>query len=150
MSFFKPLYSSRSPFTIGTRALYNTLLSEWFSFARALAYVARCLAFGLVVASSLLKLVDMHTIQMRPNAIQIIAVQRMNICTNVFHFVYSQEWITIYKDRKINSSCLCVCFATMRMLLNVSYAIVECSLELHDLPASICHDFPLVNIPKSL
>ncbi|XP_065927500.1 uncharacterized protein [Magallana gigas] len=54
--------------------------------ARALAYVARALAFVacvLVLASSLLKIVDMHTIQTRPNAIQIIAVQRTNISMNV-------------------------------------------------------------------
>lgn len=69
----------QAPFTIAARALYNTLRSEFFGFARGLSYVARALAYVacvLVLASTLLEIVDMHTIQTRPNAIQIIAVQR--------------------------------------------------------------------------
>lgn len=45
------------PFTVGARALHNILRSECFSFALALAYVVRCLAFVacvVMVASSLL------------------------------------------------------------------------------------------------
>lgn len=57
----------------------NTLQSEWFCFARALAYIA-CV---LVLASDLLKIVDMHTLQTRPNSIQVIGMQRKNISTNV-------------------------------------------------------------------
>ena len=71
------LTTYKAPFTTGPRALYNTLQSEFFSLARAFAYVARCLSFVaciLVVASSLFKIVDMHTIMTQSNAIQIIAM----------------------------------------------------------------------------
>ena len=119
----------KGAFTIGARALYNILRSECFSFARAHAYIARCLAVVacvLAVAPSLLKILDMHKIQTRPNAIKIIAMQRTNISTNVLqHFVYSQEWCTIYQGRMMNRSCLCFCFATMRLLLNVSHVILQ-------------------------
>ena len=69
---------------------------EFFSLIRALAYVVRCLAFVaciLVVTWILFKIVDMHTIQTRSNAIKFIAMQRTNVTsTNVLQrFVYSQE-----------------------------------------------------------
>ena len=63
-----------------------TTLWDQNSLERAFAYVARCLifvAYVLVIASSLVKIVDMHTIQTRPTAIQIIAMQHMNISTDV-------------------------------------------------------------------
>lgn len=89
----------------------------------------RCLVFVacvLVVASSLLKIVDVHTIQTRPNATQIITMQHTNISMNILQrFVLSQEWSTIFKGRKMNRSCLCACFATLRLLLNVSHVILE-------------------------
>lgn len=69
----------KGPFTIGERATYNTLRSECFNFARDLTFVA-CVS---VAASSLLKTVGMHVIQMRPNAIQIITMHRKTISTNV-------------------------------------------------------------------
>lgn len=59
-------------FTIDAQALYNTLPTELFGFARDIAYVARALAFVacvFVIESSLLKIVGMHTIQTRPKAI---------------------------------------------------------------------------------
>lgn len=58
-------------FTISLRSLYNTLRSECFSFARALAYFAHSPAFLaciLVVASCIIKIVDMLTIQTQCNA----------------------------------------------------------------------------------
>ena len=119
----------KAPFTIGARPLYNTLRSKYFSFARPVAYVARSLAFVasvLVVASSRIRIVDMHTIQMRPNAIKIIAMQRTTVRTNVVQrFVCSHEWCTIFKGRKTSRSCLCVCCATMRLLLNMLHVIVQ-------------------------
>ena len=77
---------SKAPFTIGARPLYNTLRSKYFRFARPVAYVARPLAVVasvLVVAPSRIKILDMHTIQMRPNAIKIIAIKRTNVRTTV-------------------------------------------------------------------
>ena len=119
----------KAPFTIGARPLYNTLRSKYCSFARPVAYVARSLAFVasvLVVASSRIRIVDMHTIQMRPNAIKIIAMQRTTVRTNVVQrFVCSHEWCTIFKGRKTSRSCLCVCCATMRLLLNMLHVIVQ-------------------------
>lgn len=48
--------------------------------------------FFCLIASSLLKVVDIHTIQTRQNAIQVIAMQRTNISTNSLQrSVYSQE-----------------------------------------------------------
>ena len=119
----------KAPFTIGARPLYNTLRSKYFSFARPVAYVARSLAFVasvLVVASSRIRIFDMHNIQMRPNAIKIIAMQRTTVRTNVVQrFVCSHEWCTIFKGRKTSRSCLCVCCATMRLLLNMLHVIVQ-------------------------
>lgn len=69
-------------FTIDARALYNTLRSKWFSFAPAVSFIAQYLVFVasvLVVALSLLKILNVHTNQTRPNAIQITAMQRANI-----------------------------------------------------------------------
>lgn len=90
-------------FTIDAQALYNTLPTELFGFARDIAYVARALAFVacvFVIESSLLKIVGMHTIQTRPNLIQIIAIQRTNISPNVLQrFVYLKERCTTFKDR---------------------------------------------------
>ena len=124
-----PIKSVIAPFTIGARPLYNTLRSKYFSFARPVAYVARSLAFVasvLVVASSRIRIIDMHNIQMRPNAIKIIAMQRTTVRTNVVQrFVCSHEWCTIFKGRKTSRSCLCVCCATMRLLLNMLYVIVQ-------------------------
>lgn len=109
----------KDPFTIGARATYNILRSECFNFARALTFVA-CVS---VAASSLLKTVGMHFIQMRPNAIQIITMHRTNISTNVLQsLVYLQGFCTIFNGRKMNRSCLWVCFATMRPLLDLSHA----------------------------
>ena len=126
---FWPSILFKAPFTIGARPLYNTLRSKYFSFARPVAYVARSLAFVasvLVVASSRIRIVDMHTIQMRPNAIKIIAMQRTTIRTNtVQRFVCSHEWCTIFKGCKTSRSCLCVCCATMRLLLNMLNIIVQ-------------------------
>lgn len=70
----------------------STLRSEFVGFVQATAYVSRALAFVacvFVVALSLLKIKDMHTtsIQTRSNANKII----------------------VFKYRKINLSCLCVC-----------------------------------------
>lgn len=65
-------------FTIGGRSVYNIWRSEVFRFAD----VDLTLAFVSVVASSLLKIVDMHTMQTWPNAIKYIAMQRIR--TNVF------------------------------------------------------------------
>ena len=31
-----------------------------------------------------------------------------------------------FKDRTMNCSCLCVCFATMRLLLNVFHGVLQC------------------------
>lgn len=77
----------KGPFRIGARALYNTLWSKCFtgSFARALAFAAQCLIFACVsmVTSSLLKIAGMHTVMMWLNAIQVIAMQYMNISTNI-------------------------------------------------------------------
>lgn len=76
----------KAHFTIDAQALYNTLPTELFGFARDIAYVARALAFVacvFVIESSLLKIVGMHTIQKKPNGIQIIAMQRLNISTKV-------------------------------------------------------------------
>ena len=66
--------------------LAHTLGSEYFSLERAFAYVARCpifVAYVLVIASSLFEIEDMHSIQTRPTAIQIIAMQHMNNSTDV-------------------------------------------------------------------
>ena len=108
---------------------FTTLRSKYFSFARPVAYVARSLAFVvsvLVLASSRIRKVDMHTIQMRPNAIKIIAMQHTTVRTNVVQrFVCSHEWCTIYKGRKTSRSCLFVCCATMRLLLNMLHVIVQ-------------------------
>ena len=63
---------------------------------------------------------------MRPNAIKIIAMQRTTVRTNVVQrFVCSHEWCTIFKGRKTSRSCLCVCCATMRLLLNMLHVIVQ-------------------------
>ena len=63
---------------------------------------------------------------MRPNAIKILAMQRTTVRTNVVQrFVCSHEWCTIFKDRKTSRSCLCVCCATMRLLLNMLHVIVQ-------------------------
>lgn len=104
----------KGPFTIGERATYTTLRSEFFNFARALTLVA-CVS---VAASSLLKTVGMHVIQMRPNAIQIITMHRTSISTNVLQSLVNLQGLsTIFNGRKMNRSCLCVCFATIRLLL---------------------------------
>lgn len=67
-----------------------------------------------------------YTIHTRPNAIHIFALQRTNISTDVLQiFVYSQERCMIFKDRMINCSCLCVCCATMRLLLKMSNVILQ-------------------------
>ena len=66
----------------------------------------------------------MHTFQRRSNAIQIIAMQ--HIKHSYERLVYSKEWCTIFKGRKMNRSCLCVCFATVKLLLNVSDVILQC------------------------
>ena len=125
----KNLRLSNAPFTIGARPLYNTLRSKYFSFARPVAYVARSLAFVasvLVVASSRIRIIDMQYIQMRPNAIKIIAMERTTVRTNVVQrFVCSHEWCTIFKGRKTSRSCLCVYCATMRLFLNMLHVIVQ-------------------------
>ena len=158
---------AKAPFTIGARPLYNTLRSKYFSFARPVAYVARSLAFVarslafvasvLVVASSRIRIVDMHTIQMRPNAIKIIAMQRTTVRTNVAQrFVCSHEWCTIFKGRKTSRSCRCVCCATMRLLLNMLHVIVQrltiiarfisfnlpcCATSMYTMYKHLCFDF---------
>lgn len=61
---------------------------------------------------------NMHTIQMRPNAMQIIAMQRKNN-------QYEPFWVIAkVMHNFINASCLCVCLVTVRLLLNVSYVIL--------------------------
>lgn len=80
----RPLHKQRA-------RVYNPLQSECFSFTGALPYPARGLAIVTcvsLVASSLLKKVNMHTIQTR--------------------------------SLNMSSNCLCMCFSTMRLLLNVS------------------------------
>lgn len=68
--------------------------------------IAWSIACVLVVVSSPFKIEEIHTIQTRPNVIQIIAMRRTNISTSVLHrFVYWQERCAIFKDRKTNSSC---------------------------------------------
>ena len=37
----------------------------------------------------------------------------------------AQTLVQIFKGRKMNRSCLTVCFATMRLLLNVSHVILQ-------------------------
>lgn len=65
-----------------------------------------------------------NNMQTRPNAIKIIAVKYTNICKNVLQrLVYSQERCMIFKDRKINCSCICIYCANMRLLLTVCHAI---------------------------
>lgn len=87
---------------------------------------------------SIMKLNQLHTCIIHTNvsfsleltrwypAIQFIAVQRTNICTKVLQrFVYSEEWCTFFKGRKMNHCCLCVCFATMRLLFNMSIVFLQ-------------------------
>ena len=84
------------------------------------------------------------------DAIKIIAMQRKIVRTNVVQrFVCSHEWCTIFKGRKTSRSCLCVCCATMRLLLNMLHVIVQrfTMISQHDLSASIFHAVPLVYIP---
>ena len=114
-----PLKNSKSihkaPFTIGARPLYNTLRSKYFSFARPVAYVARSLAFVasvLVVASSRIRIVDMHIIQMRPNAIKIIAMQRTTVRTNMLHVIV-QRFTIIARFISFNLPCCATSMYTM-------------------------------------
>lgn len=87
---------------------------------------------------SIMKLNQLHTCIIHTNvsfsleltrwypAIQFIAVQRTNICTKVLQrFVYSEERCTFFKGRKMNHCCLCVCFATMRLLFNMSIVFLQ-------------------------
>lgn len=56
-------------------------------------------------------MMEIHIIQMRPNAIQIIAMQSIKNKTKSSNVSCSRK-----SGRKINLSCLCVCFATVRLL----------------------------------
>lgn len=69
------------------------------------------------------KIVDtIHTLQ---NATQIIEMQSTNIGTNVLQrSTYLQDRCTIFKDHEINSSCLCLCCATMKLLLKMTLVIL--------------------------
>lgn len=53
--------------------------------------------------------------------VQIIEMQRKNINTNVLQHLCTR----IFKCRKINHSYLCVCCATIRLLLNLSNGILQ-------------------------
>lgn len=135
----KPLSQFRA------RALYSTLRTEYFGFARAIAHVARSLALidACVLWSHQVSLkywTCMHIIQTQPDAIGIIAMQRTNIYNTNFlqSFVYSQERCTIFKDSKIHWSCLCVCYTTMRLFLNVSNVILKRST----INVSVLFQFP--------
>lgn len=67
---------------------------NFFGIAQSIAYVKRDHAFVacvFMVASSLLKIVDMQTIQTRPNAIKIIAMQRTNIRTTFYNVLCTRE-----------------------------------------------------------
>lgn len=69
------------------------------------------------------KIVD--TIQTLQNANQIIEMQSTNIGTNVLQrSTYSQDRCTIFKDHEINSSCLCLCCAPMKLLLKMTLVIL--------------------------
>lgn len=105
------------PFHIWHRALYNTLQSVFFSNQQALIYVVRaleCIACVLLVASSLLKILDKCNIQTQPTVTQINAVQ----CTN-------EGLTTFCVFAKVIHDCLCLCFATIRLLVNVSHVILQ-------------------------
>lgn len=84
------------------------------------------IACVLVVVSSPFKIVEIHTIQTRPNVIQIITMRRTNMSTSVLQrFVYWQERCAIFKDRKTNSSCFWMWYTIIRLLLNVSHVILQ-------------------------
>lgn len=69
------------------------------------------------------KKMDRHTIY---NAIRIIAMQCTYISTNFLQrFVYSQDRFLNFNDHKMNQSCVCVCCATIRMMLSVSPVILQ-------------------------
>lgn len=74
---------SKALFTIGARALYNQNCLALHKLLHTLHELSHSLHGFFVVASSLLEIVDMLSIQTQPNPIQIIVTQRTNIRTNV-------------------------------------------------------------------
>lgn len=88
---------------------------------------------------------EKHIIQTRLNAIQIIAMQHTDISKYVLQrLVYSQERCTIFKDRIIYCSCLCICCATIRLLLTVCHATLQRFTIIARLIGFSVHALPLV------
>lgn len=91
---------------------------------------------------------DMHTVQIGPNEIQINAMHAQIITDILECFVYSQEWCTLFESRRMNGSCRYACSLRPRdccvTCLMQSYNVL---LSLHNLSASICHASPVVYIP---
>lgn len=140
-------YPSKAPFT-NSRTSTLQYFANWMFLLRTsyrtrctIARINRCMRFNLWSHQVSLKYwTCMHTIQTQPNAIEIIAMQRTNIYSTNFlqSFVYSQERCTIFKDSKIHWSCLCVCYTTMRLFLNVSNVILKRST----INVSVLFQFP--------
>lgn len=60
----------------------------------------------------------MRSMSLQCNAPTLVLVNVIQRC------IYS-TWYTIFKGLKMNRSCLCVCFATIRLLFNVSRVILQ-------------------------
>lgn len=129
-------------FIFDARKLYNTLRLHFFASheiwhtLHEFTFVA-CIT---LITLSLLKIVDMLSIQTRPNAIQFLAMHRTNISPNVLQrLVYSQERCTDFKYHKINRSCLSVLYDNKTVDQRVSWNLAtfydKCKVYRFQFPA---------------
>lgn len=63
------------------------------------------------------------------------------------YWTFCVQWCNVFKDCRMNCRYLCVCFATMILLLYLFYFIIQRLLSLHDSSVPICHALPQVAMP---
>ena len=133
---------------------FKTLRSCFLAFARWLANVARAVASvacDFPLACSRVCFLNMFEIQRRLCATLSIALGLTIVSTSIVQrCVYSQEWCTNFWGRKMIRILRCECCATIRMLLDVWYVILQRCTTFARLLGTLPTSIPCISTELSL